>query len=261
MADNKVNKIKEFNLTKLFPSLVTMIGICFGVSAIRYALDSKWETAVTMIFIATLIDAVDGKLARALNASSTFGAHLDSFSDFINFGFVPAFLLYLWSSNEIAKIGWAGVLFFTVCCAIRLARFNTDLEEEDDDPRDWKLMFFKGVPSPAGALMCLGPMMISFSADKVNIPIWLLKIVENPWFLIAYTVFIAVLMASRIPTYSLKKVLVRKTYVSLFLMFGAACITLLIIEPWLTILFVGVIYTIMIPISATHYLRLGNGSE
>lgn len=255
MANKKVKKIKEFNLTKLFPSIVTMVGICVGLSSIRYALDAKWETAVSMVLVATLIDAVDGKVARALNATSVFGAHLDSLSDFVNFGFVPAFLIYLWSTHEISRFGWAGVLFFTVCCAIRLARFNTDLEE-DDDPPDWKMMFFKGVPSPAGALICVGPMMIEFSAINLNLSETLLKVVQNPYVLMCYTALVAILMASKIPTYSLKKVLVKRSYTSLFLIFAAACIIFTMIEPWLTVLFIGVIYIGLIPLSAIHYLRI-----
>jgi len=252
-------KITEFNLTKLFPSLVTMAGICVGLSSLRYALEGRWELAVSMVLVATLLDAVDGTLARALKATSTFGAHLDSLSDFINFGFTPAFLLYLWSTQDASRFGWSAVLFFTVCCAIRLARFNTDLEE-DNDPPDWKLKFFKGVPSPAGALMCLGPLMVTFSASAVHVPPALLTFVKNPAFLITYTVLVAVLMASKLPTYSLKKVLVRKAYASLFLMFGAGCIALAIIEPWLTVLSVGALYIVLMPISAIHYSKLAKNA-
>lgn len=253
----KAAKIKEFNLTKLFPSIVTMIGICVGISSIRYALDQKWELAVSMVLVATLIDAVDGKLARALNATSMFGAHLDSLSDFVNFGFVPAFLIYLWNTHEVARFGWAAVLFFTVCCAIRLARFNTDLEE-DDDPPDWKMMFFKGVPSPAGALACLAPMMILFSSDTIDISPKVLHIVQNHSFLMLYTMFIAFLMASKVPAYSMKKILVKRSYTSIFLIFMAGCVICAIIEPWMTVLFAGIVYFGMMPVSAVHYLRLKN---
>lgn len=256
---SKTSKIKEFNLTKLFPSIVTMTGICVGVSSIRYALDEKWEMSIAMLLVATLIDAIDGKVARALNATSTFGAHLDSLSDFVNFGFVPAFLVYLWNTHDIARFGWAAVLFFTVCCAIRLARFNTDLEE-DDDPAEWKSRFFKGVPSPAGALFCVGPMIISFSAGSLPVSEAFLSMFYNPYFLMVYTSAVALLMASKIPTYSLKNVFVKRGYASLFLIFAAASIIFAMIEPWLTVLFVGVVYIALIPFSTIHYIRL-SGDE
>ncbi len=243
-------------LTKLIPSIITMSGICCGVSAIRFALDDRWERAVTFVVIATLLDALDGKFARALKATSKFGSNLDSLSDFINFGFVPVFLLYLWSMNEVPKFGWAAVLFYVVCCAIRLARFNSDLEVEEK-PAEWKARFFKGVPSPAGALAVLAPMMVIFAVEKKFIAKYdTFDFLINPYFLIFYSVLIALLMASRIPSYSLKKILIKKKFLSLFFIFVAGCIICFFIQPWLMIVFTGLVYYALIPISALHYYSL-----
>lgn len=255
MSSNPSNK-NSLRLTKLVPSIITMSGICCGVSAIRFALDDRWEMAVTFVVIATLLDAIDGKFARVLKATSKFGSNLDSLSDFINFGFVPVFLLYLWSMYEVPKFGWGAVLFFVVCCAVRLARFNSDIEEEEK-PAEWKIRFFKGVPSPAGALAVLAPMMMIFAVEKKFIAKYeSFEFLTEPYFLIFYSVFIAILMASRIPTYSLKKILIKKKFLSLFFIFVAGCIIFAYIQPWLMIVFTGFVYFGLIPISATHYYRL-----
>ncbi|MDX1949975.1 MAG: phosphatidylcholine/phosphatidylserine synthase [Rickettsiales bacterium] len=244
-------------LAKLFPSIVTLLGICSGVSAIRFALDEKWQLAVTCVVIATLLDAVDGKFARALKATSKFGSNLDSLSDFINFGFVPPLVIFLWSSFQVPKFGWASVLFFVVCCAIRLARFNSDIDAEDEKPAEWKIRFFKGVPSPAGALAALAPMMIMFAVEDKFIQKYdYFEFLENPYFLIFYLAFIAILMASRVPSYSLKKILIKKKFLSLFFIFIAGFIVSALIQPWLMIVFTGVVYYALLPISALHYLKL-----
>lgn len=248
----------EFRLAKLVPSIITMSGICCGVSAIRFALDDRWERAVTFVVIATLLDALDGKFARALKATSKFGSNLDSLSDFINFGFVPVFLLYLWSMNEVPKYGWAAVLFYVVCCAIRLARFNSDIDkDEGEKPAEWRARFFKGVPSPAGALAVLAPMMAIFAVEKKFITKYdTFDFLVDPYFLIFYSMFIAILMASRVPSYSLKKILIKKKFLSLFFIFVAGCIITAFIQPWLMIIFTGVVYYALIPISALHYYKL-----
>jgi CDP-diacylglycerol--serine O-phosphatidyltransferase len=271
MASNQT-KEKELNIIKLFPSFLTMAGICVGISAIKFALAEKWELAVTFVVLATIIDALDGKFARALNATSSFGGHLDSLSDFLNFGFTPIFILYLWSMESVSKFGWAAVLFFTACCAIRLARFNTDLDDEENNndgnkdkkqngnKEDWRSSFFIGVPSPAGALACLAPLMAVFASEtkfSADIDKYILSLKE-PIFLICYSAFLAILMASRIPTYSIKRIIVKKSYIYLVFIAVVACLVSLIIQPWTTIIAIGVIYYGLIPISTLHYMKLSN---
>jgi len=256
------NHDKELNLIKLFPSFLTMAGICIGVSAIKFALAEKWELAVSFVVIATIIDALDGKFARALNATSSFGGHLDSLADFLNFGFAPIFILYLWSMSEASKFGWAAVLFYTVCCAIRLARFNTSLDEseiEEEEKVEWKAGFFTGVPSPAGALACVGPIIAILAIEDkgFNIP-EIVSFLSDAYFLVGYSAFLAILMASRIPTYSIKRVIVKRSYIYLVCIIVAAFLVSFIIQPWATIIIMGFIYYGLTPISALHYQSLAN---
>jgi CDP-diacylglycerol--serine O-phosphatidyltransferase len=252
----------HLDLTKLFPNLVTLVGLCLGISAIKFALAGKFEMAVSFIVIATLIDAVDGRLARALNATSKFGGELDSLCDFINFGFTPAFVMYLWSLKEVPAFGWGAVLFFTVCTAIRLARFNSDIDNgkpEFEKKPDWAVKFFTGIPSPAGALMCLGPLMASFVIeDKFFQFKNYISFVFNPVFILCWSMVVALLMASRIPTYSFKKVLIKRKFISIFLVIFSLTVILAFIEPWLMVLFMGFLYTISLPISLIHFLKLSS---
>ena len=256
-------KIKEYKLVKLIPSFVTIGGICAGLSGIRFALDEKWELAVLMIIAASLIDAIDGKFARALDATTEFGSQLDSLSDFINFGFVPVFVLFLWSMHEVPRLGWAAVLFFTVCCAIRLARFNAELENEEEEQPEWKEGFFIGVPSPAGALGCMGPMIFTFGlSDFFGDVTGIDSLFNNPYFLIFYSSFFGFLMASNVPTYSIKRKNVRKDFVSIIFIVVAALFAALIIQPWFTVIFIGIIYYgILLPVSSIHYLKLSRNDE
>lgn len=254
-----MKKIKNtnFRISKLVPSIITLAGICFGLSAIRYAIAGKFEVAVSFVVIATFLDVLDGKFARALKAVSEFGSQLDSLSDFINFGFVPVFLLYLWSMHEVPRFGWAAVLFFTMCCAIRLARFNVDIDREDK--KEWEVRFFKGLPSPAGALACLSPIMFNYAAkDKLVSLTNYAEFLKEPYFLIIYSAVVAILMASRVPTYSIKKLIIKREFISLLLVFFAILIVLGFIQHWLMVLFVGAIYFALIPVSTLHYYSLKN---
>ena len=140
--------------------MVTIAGLCCGLSAMRFAIDGRFETAVTLLVASAVIDGMDGRIARLLNSTSTFGAHLDSLSDFVCFGVSPAIVLYMWKLYTLRGIGWAMVLFFAVCCVLRLARFNTNLDDELVEP--WQKKFFTGVPAPAGAMLALMPLVASF---------------------------------------------------------------------------------------------------
>jgi CDP-diacylglycerol--serine O-phosphatidyltransferase len=252
----------HLDLMKLFPNMVTLAGLCLGISSIRYALADRFEIAVTFIVIAALLDAIDGRLARALNATSKFGGELDSLCDFVNFGLAPIFLIYLWSIKSVPAFGWGAVLFFAICTAIRLARFNSDIDSSlvPQQPKpEWAGKFFTGIPSPAGALMCLSPLMITFVIEsrfpelKKNF-----FFVYEPIFVLVWSVVIAMLMASRLPTYSMKKMFIKRKFISVFLMFFSLLIILAFIEPWLVVLTMGVLYTASLPISALHYIRLNN---
>jgi CDP-diacylglycerol--serine O-phosphatidyltransferase len=232
-------------ISRLFPNMVTLMALCSGMSAMRFALNDKWEYAVAAILIAGFLDAMDGRLARLLNATSSFGAQLDSLSDFLSFGVAPAIVLYVWQWHEmkIRGVGWAFALFYTICCAIRLARFNVDLEDETQSA--WKDNFFVGIPSTVGAALVLMPMMVQFHFD----------ITLNPWFIGAYASILAVAMASRIPTFSVKKLKISQEYVSLVMVLIGLLILGLIIETWVTLLIVGVGYIFSIPFSVYSYYK------
>jgi len=247
--DNKTATPKTaLPISRLFPNVITIMAICFGFTSIRYALDSKWDVAVTFIIIAGFLDVADGRLARFLKATSNFGAQLDSLADFVNFGVSPAAVLYLWYLQEIniKGMGWAMVLFYVICSAIRLARFNSDLAIQDRP--DWKEGFFTGVPAPAGAYLAVLPIMLNFKFDIIEY--------VHPILVGIYLIIIALLMSSRIPTFATKKLIIKKEYVSLVLVVTGLVTGVIIMEPWIVLPFLGIIYLISIAFSVRAYNKL-----
>jgi CDP-diacylglycerol--serine O-phosphatidyltransferase len=233
-------------LSRLFPNRVTIAGLCCGLSAIRFALEGKFEISVALIVAAAIIDGLDGRIARLLNSTSTFGAQLDSLSDFVCFGVSPAIVMYLWKLNEAKSIGWALVLFFAVCCALRLARFNTNLAEEECE--SWQSKFFIGIPSPAGGLLLLMPLVISFYAPT--------DILTSAQFCAVWMAFIAMLMPSRIPTFAVKKIRVHHEWVLPIMLVCGFAIVVMLIEPWIMFTLCGLLYCATIPFSIRRYSKL-----
>lgn len=239
----------SFPITKLLPNIATIIGLCFGLFALKAAIASKWELAVGLIVVATFIDGIDGRLARMLNASSNFGAQLDSLADFFNFGVAPALVLYLWRGHEIKGFGWAIALFFIISQALRLARFNSALEEGTNDDR-----FFFGVPAPCGAGLALVPIMLTFLFDQ---ELGYHPFEITPLLVSLYMAVIALLMVSRIPTISVKKVKVKRQYATFLLAFVALLVISLILEPWIVLPLMGLGYLATIPFSVIFYYSKG----
>lgn len=225
--------------------MVTLAGLCCGLSAIRFAIDGRFETAVTLLVASAVIDGMDGRIARFLNSTTTFGAHLDSLSDFLCFGVSPVIVLYLWKLNTLEGIGWAIVLFFAVCCVLRLARFNTNLEEESVEP--WQKKFFTGVPAPAGAMLALMPLVASFHMMP--------GLFDKPVMCAIWAAVVAVLMASRIPTLAAKKLVIRHEWVLPIMLACAVVMVLVIIEPWIMFNVSGLIYCLILPLGAMRYRR------
>lgn len=236
--------LKPVPVAKLIPNILTLTGLVVGVSSIRFALDSKWEISVYCILIATIIDGLDGKVARILNATSHFGAELDSLCDFINFGLCPALLTYLWSFQqyEYKVISWAAMTLFVVCMAIRLARFNT-MALNPSETKQSKL-FFTGVPAPSGALLALIPIILDFEIttffENFNIRIHTLSID-------LYIAIIALLLASKLPTISIKNIHIKPEYLSLSLIIIAMIIIVTVIYPWYVLPLLAIIYLLSIP--------------
>ena len=229
----------------ILPNILTLIGVCIGLSSIKFALDSKYEIAVIAIIFAALIDGLDGRIARLIKATSKVGKELDSLTDVISFGVAPAFIMYFWSLNNLGKFGWLLCLIYVVCVALRLARFNVHSNEE----ASWKDNFFEGVPSPAGGILVLMPLIYSLSELKfLNI---------NYNFIVpVFFILVSLLLISKVPTYSLKKIVVPRT-MTIFLLFGIVLFFgLLLIYTFNVMVISGLVYLCLIPISFIHYIKL-----
>lgn len=240
------SRFKGLPVRTLIPNTMTVLAMCAGLTSMRVALQQRWELAVALILIAALIDGLDGRIARLLKATSRFGAELDSLSDFVCFGVAPVFFLYQWSLNELGGLGWIAVLIYAICCAFRLARFNT--ASFGDDTPAWQAQFFTGVSSPAGAGLSILFPVLSFEAGDWFFRSSLLNLV--------WVVFIATLMVSRVPTFSFKKLRIRRELGFPILLAVALLGGMLISFPWYTLAFVGILYLATIPLAYRAYLRL-----
>lgn len=239
----------------LIPNFLTLIALCSGFSSVYFALNENWESAVIFIFTAAFFDALDGRIARLIGGSSRFGAELDSLSDFVSFGVAPSLIIYLYSLNQIGKWGWVGPLFYTVACALRLARFNTlSIEEDTKKPFSpaWSSRFFLGVPVPAGAGIALMPLMIEFETEFSFQP---------PAFVYLFVlIFSGLLMVSRVHAYSFKSLhLHRRLILPVFVGLGLF-IAEFITAPWLTLIVIGFLYLVSLPFSNREYRRLMKSS-
>lgn len=238
-------RLRNLPLNSLAPNILTTLALCSGLTSIRFSLDDRWQLAVAAILVAAIFDALDGRLARLLKGTTKFGAELDSLSDFLCFGVAPVLLMYRWTLESLGNFGWLAVLAFAVACALRLARFNTALDEPDKPV--WMANFFTGVPAPMGALLALLPMMLSFAAGDT--------LFRSPYLIFFWCVVVGFLMVSRIPTFSGKKVKVRRDYVLPLLFLVGVLGTLLATEPWITLSVLLVGYIGLMPLGIRSYRR------
>lgn len=232
-------KLKRLPINRLIPNMLTVSALCAGMTAINFASREMWEASFFAIFAAAILDGLDGRVARLLNAQTKFGAELDSLSDFISFGVAPPMILYFWVMESAGRIGWVFVLFFTVCMALRLARFNTALE--NPDKKAWEDNFFTGVPAPAGALLSLYPLVLAFLFGD--------DFFRNTWVAALFLSVIGALMVSRIPTFSFKKAKVSQQYVLPMMIAVGLFIAFLVSAPWAMLSVVGAAYLSTIPFS------------
>lgn len=239
-------RIRPFKINQLAPNILTVLALCAGLTSMRLALLDRFDQAAAAIVVAAVLDGLDGRLARFLKGATKFGAELDSLSDFVSFGVAPAVLLYLWSLKAIGGLGWAVVLIFAVSCALRLARFNTALE--DPARPSWQYNFFTGVPAPAGAMALLLFLFISFNAGDT---FWRNALLNGAWAL-----GIAFLMISRLPTFSFKKIRVPRDYVLPLLLVVAVLAALFLSFPWETLTGLIVLYLLGLPWAFRSYARL-----
>ena len=239
---NNFKIVSNKNTRIILPNIFTLIGVCIGLSSIKFAIDLNYSMAVIAIGFAAILDTLDGRVARLIKGTSKVGKELDSLTDVISFGVAPGFIMYFWAINEVGKFGWMFVLTYAVCCALRLARFNLMNIEENES---WKINFFEGVPSPAAAGLVLLPLILSLSGFFQF---------ENYTVLSSIVILVtSILMVSKIPTYSLKRILIPRHY-AIFLLLGIGIyVSLLIFYTFETLFFSGLIYIFLIPISYFHY--------
>ena len=244
MIENKkeFKLISKKNPKSLLPNALTIFGVCLGLSSIKFAIDLNYSMAVIAIGFAAILDTLDGRVARLIKGTSKVGKELDSLTDVISFGVAPGFVMYFWTLNEIGKFGWMLVLIYTVCCALRLARFNLTTIEENES---WKINFFEGIPSPAAAGLVLLPLILNLSG---------LFELENYTKISSIAILTtSILMVSKFPTYSLKRIVIPRNS-TIFLLLGIGIyVSLLIFYTFKTLFFTGVVYLLLIPISFFHY--------
>lgn len=242
----KKHPLQGYSLAAMLPNIATVLALCMGLSAVRFALLGRWEWCVSAILIAGILDAIDGRLARFLGSTSRFGAELDSLSDFISFGVTPALVMYFFTLHQWGGFGWALVLLFSVCMALRLARFNTGSIEGTTPP--WASAYSAGIPAPAAAALAITPVVLSFE--------WPYSFITSPFFCGVILFGVSFLMVSVIPTYTLKKVHIPHNLVLPLMVVIALSTAALFSEPWLTLTFIAAGYISTFPFSVMSYRKL-----
>ena len=233
------------NVRMILPNMLTLIGVCIGLTSIRFSFNGQFDLAIIAIIFAALIDGLDGRIARLIKGTSKVGKELDSLTDMISFGVAPAFIMYFWTLSSLGRLGWLICLIYVICVALRLARFNINSNQE----ASWRDNFFEGVPSPAGGILVLTPLVISMTNfDYYKI--------DNNIIVPIFFITTSLLLISKFPTYSFKKIVIqRKT--TIFLLFGIVLFFgLLLIYTFNVIAISGIIYLSLIPISFFHFQKL-----
>ena len=241
-----IGKLKEVPFRKMAPNIVTLMALCSGVTTIKFAILGNWTYAIACIFLACVFDGLDGRVARKLKASSKFGAELDSLSDFVSFGVAPAVLMYQWCLNTIPHWGWIFTLLFAAAMSMRLARFNTMLEDSTI-PEYWT-HYFVGVPAPMAAAIAIMPILISFDYPELEF------ILRNKYACSFLMMLVAFLMISRIPTISLKKTKISANLFLPLMIVFALLVSCLLTQPWLTLGLFTLGYVLTIPFTIVKFL-------
>ena len=259
MASSIIYKIRNskkgiFPLFRLLPNIVTLASLCITLTAIRFSMVGDYLMATSLLLFAGFLDGIDGRLARFFNASNDFGAQLDSLVDFVNFGVAPGFIVYFWvnSYGDILGFDWAMVLMFAVCASIRLARFNVDLKDDKANPILEKY-FFKGIPSPVGAALATLPMVLFYEFDE--------GFYCNQTLVICFILILAIMMASRVPTISIKKIPIKNNNFYLTSLILGSIIFGLIVRPWLTLSIIGLVYFFSIPVTIFYFVKISNQAK
>jgi len=242
---NNFKIVSDKKARMLLPNALTLINVCIGLSSIKFALDAKFELSIIAIIFAGIFDALDGRVARLLKGTSLVGKELDSLADLISFGVAPAFIMYFWSLNNLGKFGWLLTMIYVVCVALRLARFNVNSNVEPS----WKDNYFEGVPSPAGGILILMPLI--FSVSEINL-------ININYEIVVPTVFILIsfLLISKVPTFAFKKITIPRR-MTIFVLFGIVLFFgLLLIYTFKVLVICGLIYICLIPIGYFNYQKI-----
>lgn len=241
MSRARLFQLPQIPIRAILPNLVTLVALIAGLTAIRMALEGKFDLAIYAIISAAVLDGIDGRVARLLRSTSRFGAQLDSLTDFVNFGVAPAILIYIWSLSDLSSVGWMVAMVFAICCALRLARFNVGLEGPAKP--DWQAGYFVGIPAPAGAVTSMLPLYLEFLGAPHGF--WTAPVV------LVYTLVIGLLMISTVPSWSGKMIgqrVPRDLVLPIFVGFVIVA-ALLVSFPWIVLTIVTLGYLGGLPLS------------
>lgn len=241
----KPKRLKHLSIRAIAPNMITVLALSAGATAIRFALEGRFEEAMLAVLVAAILDGLDGGIARLLKTTSKFGAELDSLSDVISFGVAPAIILYNWNLKSLGGLGWILALAFIVSCALRLARFNSKLED-DEEPRR-KAGFLTGIPAPVGAMLGLMPIMlaIEFSAE-----------LDRPELMGFTTALVCFGMVSKMPTYSFRSIIIRKDLMVPMLFLVGLMAAVATTYGWWTLIAPSVFYILSIPVGVYRFSKL-----
>lgn len=248
------------SFNRMIPNIMTLLGLCAGLTSMRYALEARFGSAAVALLVAAFIDGLDGRLARLLKATSRFGAEFDSLADFCCFGIAPAFILYIWSLQTAGGFGFVPCLIFAVCMALRLARFNAALDTPRPISHAFAYNFFTGVPAPAGAGLALFPLFLGLEGHALGLR-WLEYLPRHPLFCATALVGTALLLVSTLPVWSFKNFKVRSEYALPLLLGVGAFAAVLVADPWAALAAAGLIYLGMLPFSLRSFNRLRQEAE
>ncbi|MCF6320346.1 MAG: CDP-diacylglycerol--serine O-phosphatidyltransferase [Rhizobiaceae bacterium] len=240
-------RIRDIPIRVVFPNIVTLLAICSGLTAIRFAVEGRFELAIGAIVIAAILDGLDGRIARFFKSATKFGAQMDSLADFVNFGVAPAMLLYFWVLSQAGNIGWISALIYVIGAGIRLARFNVMLENPKQP--DWQKNFFLGVPAPAAALVVLLPVYLGLlGLDSLR---------EYPFIMVIFPVAIGLLMVSNLPTWSGKQMgeRIRRDLVFPLMIAGVLVVAFLLSNPWESLTLISVAYMASLPLAMSSWKK------
>ena len=251
-------RFSGLSFNRMLPNLMTLLGLCIGLSAIRFGMQDRYGAAVIAIAVSMVIDGLDGRLARMLKATSRLGAELDSLSDFLCFGVAPALLLYMWSLQSLGAMGFLPPLMFASSMALRLARFNAAL---DSAPKAaFAYNFFTGVPAPAGAALALFPLFLGLEADQLGLS-WLHQMAAFPLFTGAVLVVVGGLSVSTLPVWSFKNFKIPNAGLLPMLLGVVVLASLILADPYLAGALLALAYMVMLPFSLRSYRKLARQAE